>query len=94
MSRRLYLAANALAAANRAIERALREGSATSASLMVPCPWAKPAAKISRDLDIGVLTPTKSLQKKFINRLEGKTTNPVRSAGAITQPEVTSTSQS
>lgn len=31
------------------------------------------------DLDIGVLTPTKSLQKKFINRLEGKTTNPVQS---------------
>ena len=40
--------------ANRAIEHALREGYATSASLMVPCPWAKPAAKASRDLDIGV----------------------------------------
>ncbi len=40
--------------ANRAIERALHEGSATSASLMVPCPWARPAAKASRDLDIGI----------------------------------------
>jgi chitin disaccharide deacetylase len=40
--------------ANRAIERALREGAATSASLMPPCPWARSAAKASRDLDIGI----------------------------------------
>ena len=40
--------------ANAAIERGMREGCATSASLMVPCPWAKPAADQSRDLDIGV----------------------------------------
>lgn len=40
--------------ANLAIERALREGSATSASLMVPCPWARAAARTCRDLDIGV----------------------------------------
>jgi hypothetical protein len=40
--------------ANVAIERALREGNATSASLMVPCPWARAAAKDCRDLDIGV----------------------------------------
>lgn len=40
--------------ANLAIERALRKGSATSASLMVPCPWARAAAKACGDLDIGV----------------------------------------
>ncbi|HEY3778687.1 MAG TPA: polysaccharide deacetylase family protein [Rhizomicrobium sp.] len=40
--------------ANMAIERALREGSATSASLMVPCPWARAATAACRDLDIGI----------------------------------------
>lgn len=40
--------------ANLAIERSLREGAATSATLMVPCPWARLAAKSSSDLDIGV----------------------------------------
>lgn len=40
--------------ANQAIERALRKGIATSASLMVPCPWAERAARASQDLDIGI----------------------------------------
>jgi predicted glycoside hydrolase/deacetylase ChbG (UPF0249 family) len=40
--------------ANRAIESALRCGNASSATLMVPCPWAKIAAAACRDLDIGV----------------------------------------
>lgn len=40
--------------ANIAIERALREGVATSASLMVPCPWAREAVRSCGDLDIGV----------------------------------------
>jgi predicted glycoside hydrolase/deacetylase ChbG (UPF0249 family) len=42
------------ASANSAIERALREGVGTTASLMVPCPWARAAAEACRDLDIGV----------------------------------------
>lgn len=41
-------------ASNRAIERALRKGLATSATLMVPCPFAREAAEACRDLDIGV----------------------------------------
>jgi len=40
--------------ANLAIERALRHGIASSATLMVPCPWAQVAAEACRDLDIGV----------------------------------------
>jgi DNA helicase IV len=30
------------------------------------------------DLEVGVFTPTKALQRKFVNRLEGKTKNPVQ----------------
>jgi superfamily I DNA/RNA helicase len=30
------------------------------------------------DLDIGILVPTKEVQKQFVNRLEGKTTNSVQ----------------
>ncbi|HEX4196189.1 MAG TPA: ChbG/HpnK family deacetylase [Caulobacteraceae bacterium] len=41
-------------AANVAVEAALRRGFATSATLMVPCPWAFAAAKACADLDIGV----------------------------------------
>ena len=41
-------------AANTAIEDALRNGLATSATLMVPCPWAREAARACADLDIGV----------------------------------------
>jgi chitin disaccharide deacetylase len=40
--------------ANRAVERALRTGFATSATLMVPCPWARNAAIACRDLDVGI----------------------------------------
>jgi hypothetical protein len=40
--------------ANSAIERALRAEVASSASLMVPCPWARAAARACRDLDIGI----------------------------------------
>jgi predicted glycoside hydrolase/deacetylase ChbG (UPF0249 family) len=39
---------------NTAIERSLRQGLASSATLMVPCAWAPVAAKACRDLDIGV----------------------------------------
>ena len=41
-------------AANQAIEHAMRHGWATSATLMVPCPWAFEAVTTAADLDIGV----------------------------------------
>lgn len=41
-------------AANIAIHRALTRGIATSATLMVPCPWAREAARMTAGLDIGV----------------------------------------
>ena len=41
-------------AANVAIHRAVEAGIATSATLMVPCPWAREAAAMFADRDIGV----------------------------------------
>lgn len=41
-------------AANDGVYQALREGCATSASLMVPCPWARGAAARYHGEDIGV----------------------------------------
>jgi predicted glycoside hydrolase/deacetylase ChbG (UPF0249 family) len=41
-------------AANIGVYEALREGIATSASLMVPCPWAREAASRYRGEDVGV----------------------------------------
>jgi hypothetical protein len=41
-------------AANVGVYEALRDGVATSASLMVPCPWARDAAARYRGEDIGV----------------------------------------
>lgn len=41
-------------AANVGVYEALREGIATSASLMVPCPWAREAAARYRGEDVGV----------------------------------------
>ena len=41
-------------AANVAILRALTEGVATSATLMVPCPWARGAARMAEGHDVGV----------------------------------------
>ena len=41
-------------AANVGVYRALRDGLATSASLMVPCPWARDAAAAYRGDDVGV----------------------------------------
>jgi hypothetical protein len=41
-------------AANVAIEASIRRGVATSATLMVPCPWAYEAAQALKDLDVGV----------------------------------------
>jgi predicted glycoside hydrolase/deacetylase ChbG (UPF0249 family) len=41
-------------AANVGVYQALREGVATSASLMVPCPWAREAAARYRGEDVGV----------------------------------------
>ena len=41
-------------AANVGVYEALREGIATSASLMVPCPWAREAAASYRGEDVGV----------------------------------------
>jgi chitin disaccharide deacetylase len=41
-------------AANVAVEKALRQGLATSATLMVCCPWALDAVRRCGDLDIGV----------------------------------------
>ena len=40
--------------ANAAILRAMNEGVATSATLMVPCPWARAAARTFAGRDIGV----------------------------------------
>jgi predicted glycoside hydrolase/deacetylase ChbG (UPF0249 family) len=41
-------------AANVGVYEALRDGAATSASLMVPCPWAREAAARYRGEDVGV----------------------------------------
>lgn len=41
-------------AANRGCFRAMREGVATSATLMVPCPWARAAAAEAPGADVGV----------------------------------------
>ena len=41
-------------AANVGTYEALREGIATSATLMVPCPWARDAASRYRGEDVGV----------------------------------------
>ena len=41
-------------AANLGVYRALRDGLATSATLMVPCPWARAAAAEHRGEDVGV----------------------------------------
>jgi predicted glycoside hydrolase/deacetylase ChbG (UPF0249 family) len=41
-------------AANVGVYEALRDGVATSASLMVPCPWARDAASRYRGEDVGV----------------------------------------
>lgn len=41
-------------AANVGVYEALRDGVATSASLMVPCPWAREAASRYRGEDVGV----------------------------------------
>jgi predicted glycoside hydrolase/deacetylase ChbG (UPF0249 family) len=41
-------------AANVGVYEALRDGIATSASLMVPCPWAREAASRYRGEDVGV----------------------------------------
>jgi predicted glycoside hydrolase/deacetylase ChbG (UPF0249 family) len=40
--------------ANTAIYEALRDGIATSSTLMVPCPWARDAAAMYRGEDVGV----------------------------------------
>lgn len=41
-------------AANLAIQESIHEGLASSATLMVPCPWAREAATQSAGLDVGV----------------------------------------
>jgi predicted glycoside hydrolase/deacetylase ChbG (UPF0249 family) len=41
-------------AANLAIHRAMTTGVATSATLMVPCPWAREAARMFEGRDVGV----------------------------------------
>lgn len=41
-------------AANAAIYHALRRGTATNATLMVPCPWARDAARMHMGEDVGV----------------------------------------
>jgi predicted glycoside hydrolase/deacetylase ChbG (UPF0249 family) len=40
--------------ANVAVYEAMRDGVATSATLMVPCPWARDAASMYRGEDVGV----------------------------------------
>lgn len=41
-------------AANVASLKAMDEGIATSATLMVPCPWAREAAEMFKGRDVGV----------------------------------------
>jgi predicted glycoside hydrolase/deacetylase ChbG (UPF0249 family) len=41
-------------AANVAVEASIRDGLATSATMMVPCPWAREAAVRSKALPVGV----------------------------------------
>ena len=41
-------------AANAASEAAMRSGIATSATLMVPCPWAREAVERFAELDVGI----------------------------------------
>jgi predicted glycoside hydrolase/deacetylase ChbG (UPF0249 family) len=41
-------------AANAAVYHALRKGTATNATLMVPCPWARDAARMYMGEDVGV----------------------------------------
>ncbi len=41
-------------AANVAIERSLKLGIASSTTLMVPCPWAREAAVLAEELEVGV----------------------------------------
>jgi hypothetical protein len=41
-------------AANLACEQAMRDGLATSGTLMVPCPWAREAVGMFAELDLGV----------------------------------------
>ena len=41
-------------AANVAIAESIRRGIATSATLMVPCPWAREAAEMCAGLDVGI----------------------------------------
>ena len=41
-------------AANLAIVRAIKEGLASSTTLMVPCPWAREAAQRASELDVGI----------------------------------------
>ena len=41
-------------AANRGVYEALRDGVGTSASIMIPCPWAREAASHYRGEDVGV----------------------------------------
>src|ERR1700743_2449655 len=41
-------------AANVASEAVMRDGLATSATLMVPCPWAREAVERFHDLDVGI----------------------------------------
>jgi len=40
--------------ANVASEAAMRDGIASSATLMVPCPWAREAVERFKDLDVGI----------------------------------------
>ena len=41
-------------AANVAIDRAITKGFASSATLMVPCPWAREGATLAANFDVGV----------------------------------------
>ena len=52
-------------AANVGVYESLREGIATSASLMVPCPWARDAAARYRGEDIGVHLTLNSEYESF-----------------------------
>ena len=67
-------------AGNVASYDALRHGMATSASLMVPCPWARDAAGGYRGEDVGVLLKT---ALAILTRETVFAITPVRRANAL-----------
>ncbi len=50
---------------NQAVVHSMTEGIATSATMMVPCPWAREAAEMAQGLDVGVHLTLNSENAKY-----------------------------